>query len=238
MGNGALPVPEGALFCRKQERKYQLPMTDNAEGYMIRFNPSLLYGDEQYFDYKFQAGFQQLLEGVTIVEPGEDALSQLTILFELLMQEYTSQRDLRREMISQFLNILMLHLFRMSKMITADRLYPCRHTLLHKFETLVEQQYKLQKKVADYAGQLFITPNYLNEIIKQATGHSAGYYIRQRVVLEAIRQARYTGENMKQIAYKLGFSDMAHFSKFFKKQSGRTFSDFRKNGSGAGLKVA
>src|SRR5690349_13367732 len=105
MGNGALPVPEGALFCRKQGRKYQLQLTDHAEGYMIRCNPSLLHGDEQYFDYKFQAGLQQLLEGVTIVEPEEDALSALNTLFGLLMQEYTSQRTLRREMISQFLNI-------------------------------------------------------------------------------------------------------------------------------------
>ena len=58
--------------------------------------------------------------------------------------------------------------------------------------------------------------NYLNEIIKKTTGYSAGYHIRQRVVLEAKRKAAYSDSCMKEIAYHLGFCDIAHFSKFFK----------------------
>jgi AraC family transcriptional activator of pobA len=33
---------------------------------------------------------------------------------------------------------------------------------------------------------------------------------------------------MKEIAYFLGFCDMAHFSKFFKNTTGMNFSDFKK----------
>ena len=82
--------------------------------------------------------------------------------------------------------------------------------------------------VADYACQLFITPNYLNEIVKKTTDYSAGYHIRQRIALEAKRQAMYSPLSIKEVAYYLGFTDTAHFSKFFKNTTGKNFSDFKK----------
>ena len=51
---------------------------------------------------------------------------------------------------------------------------------------------------------------------------------RQRVVLEAKRQATYSGASMKEIAHQLGFDDIAHFSKFFKNFSGLSFSNYKK----------
>jgi AraC-like DNA-binding protein len=67
-------------------------------------------------------------------------------------------------------------------------------------------------------------------VIKKNTGVSAGHLIRQRVVLEAKRLARYSGAGMKEIAYDLGFNDSAHFSRFFKSIAGTNFSDFKKEG--------
>ncbi|HLA57121.1 MAG TPA: hypothetical protein VK622_00090 [Puia sp.] len=39
---------------------------------------------------------------------------------------------------------------------------------------------------------------------------------------------RYSGAGMKEIAYDLGFLDIAHFSRFFKTFAGANFSDFKK----------
>ena len=100
--------------------------------------------------------------------------------------------------------------------------------IVQQFMSLLEKNYKEQKMVADYASMLSVTPNYLNEIVKKTTGFSAGHHIRQRIVLEAKRQATYSGNCMKEIAYFLGFCDMAHFSKFFKNTTGMNFSDFKK----------
>jgi AraC-like DNA-binding protein len=92
----------------------------------------------------------------------------------------------------------------------------------------LEKNFKEQRMVAEYASELSVSPNYLNEIVKKVTGQSAGYHIRQRIGLEAKRKALHTGMCMKEIAYYLGFSDLAHFSKFFKLTTGKNFSDMRK----------
>ena len=102
--------------------------------------------------------------------------------------------------------------------------------LVKSFKELLDKNYKEKKFVAEYAAQLLVTPNYLNRILKNITGFSAGYHIRQRIVLEAKRMARYSAAGMKEIAYDLGFIDSAHFSKYFKTFAGINFSEFKKGG--------
>ena len=87
--------------------------------------------------------------------------------------------------------------------------------------------------VSDYAGELFISPSYLNEIVKRISGFTASHHIQQRIVLEAKRLAIYSGSSMKEIAYLLGFEDIAYFSKYFKTFSGTNFRDFKRSLSSA-----
>jgi AraC-like DNA-binding protein len=82
--------------------------------------------------------------------------------------------------------------------------------------------------LSSYADAVHVSPAHLNENVKRVSGVSAGRHIRQRIVLEAKYNARTTALTMKEVAFKLGFTDSAHFSKFFKKNSGVNFSDFMK----------
>jgi YesN/AraC family two-component response regulator len=100
--------------------------------------------------------------------------------------------------------------------------------LVNRFLELLDKNFREDKMVSVYAGQLLVTPNYLNKIVKKGTGFSAGHHIRQRVILEAKRMARFSDSGMKEIAYNLGFLDSAHFSKFFKSVAGTNFSEFKK----------
>ena len=82
--------------------------------------------------------------------------------------------------------------------------------------------------MVDYAALLHVTPNYLNQAVKKASGYSARQHIQLRVVQEAKRKARHSGSSMKEVAYDLGFHNAAHFSKYFKSMSGMNFTDFKR----------
>ena len=84
------------------------------------------------------------------------------------------------------------------------------------------------KKVKTYARELSVTAAHLNDAVKRLSGFCAGYHIRRRIVLEARRRAVHSGDNMKQIAYALGYHDAAHFSRLFKTIYGKRFLDFKK----------
>ena len=81
--------------------------------------------------------------------------------------------------------------------------------------------------VSDYARELAISANYLNHVMKRFTGFTASHHIQQHTILEAKRRALYLGTSMKETAYSLGFEDLAHFSKFFKKNAGTSFREFK-----------
>lgn len=101
--------------------------------------------------------------------------------------------------------------------------------IVKQFKNDVEQLFKQFHKVGDYADRQLLTANHLNDVIKAETGTSAKDFIQNRLVLEAKRLARYSELSAKEIAYQLGYEDVAHFSKVFKKAENVAFTEFRTN---------
>lgn len=85
------------------------------------------------------------------------------------------------------------------------------------FRKLLEQDYITNKRPAHYAQYLNISTPYLNECVKNVTGHPVSYHIQQRVVLEAKRLLCHTNQSVKQIAAALGYDDYPYFSRLFTK---------------------
>jgi AraC family transcriptional regulator, transcriptional activator of pobA len=97
---------------------------------------------------------------------------------------------------------------------------------------LLEQHFRKERLLGFYAEKLAMTPDRLNDIVKRATGVTAGHLIRQRVLTEAKRQLVFTNLAIHEIAYDLTFSDPSHFARFFRKQTGTTPQAFREQGGG------
>jgi AraC family transcriptional activator of pobA len=99
--------------------------------------------------------------------------------------------------------------------------------VLIEYLSLVDVYYKEQRSVAFYAEKLSISPNYLNILCKKHFHSSATSLIHNRVSLEAKRLLLTSKSSIKEIAYELGFYDLAYFSKFFKGQTGIGPREFR-----------
>jgi len=99
--------------------------------------------------------------------------------------------------------------------------------LLRRFETALEAHYLEHWTVADYARALAITPTHLSRITRAALGEPASRLIDARVMREARRNLAYTNLSVKTIAYTLGFSDPAYFSRVFTRALGLSPRAFR-----------
>jgi AraC-like DNA-binding protein len=145
-----------------------------------------------------------------------------------MMKECGNLYLFKAEILRRYFKIFLIYLTRQFPTVLKTTMQSRNIELAEKFKSHLEKNFRTQKKVADYARLLSVTPNYLNEIVKKITGYPASHHIRQRVVLEAKRQAAYSDICMKEVAWQLGFSDIAHFSKFFKNSTGVNFSEFKK----------
>lgn len=104
---------------------------------------------------------------------------------------------------------------------------PGTPALLRRFEDLVERHFTDHLTVSDYARRLAVTPTHLSRVARTATGRPASRLIEERVVREARRNLVYTGLSVSTIAYALGFSDPAYFSRVFQRATGLSPRDFR-----------
>lgn len=100
--------------------------------------------------------------------------------------------------------------------------------IVRKFHVLVDNNFKAKKRVQDYAGMLYRSPKTLSNLFAACNLPSPLRIIHERLLAEAKRLILYTDKNAKEIGDILGFEDLATFSRFFKKMTGTSISDFRK----------
>jgi len=129
---------------------------------------------------------------------------------------------------AKYLKIFLLYLVEQLLRAPVAKISCTASSLSFKYLELVETHFAARKSVSAYAKDLYVTPNHLNKIVKDETGLTARQHIQQKIVSAAKRELKVSGISMKQVAAQLGFEDMAHFSKFFKKASGINFSCLKK----------
>lgn len=95
------------------------------------------------------------------------------------------------------------------------------------FKSLLEKDFASVKSPTAYAEYLNISTPYLNECVKNATGHSVSFHIQQRVVLEAKRLLCHSSKSIKEIAAELGYDDYSYFTRLFAKHTGISPLAFR-----------
>jgi AraC-like DNA-binding protein len=100
--------------------------------------------------------------------------------------------------------------------------------LYDRFIKLVSKHHLQERGVQFYADSLCISPKYLAKVVKTVSGKTATYWIDSYVILEAQNLLRYSDDTIKQIVYKLNFSNQSVFYKFFKAHTGHTPSEYRK----------
>jgi AraC family transcriptional activator of pobA len=98
---------------------------------------------------------------------------------------------------------------------------------VRRLRSLIEEHFLEHWLVADYARALSISPTHLSRLAKNATGHSAQHLIEARLLREARRHLAFTHLSISTIAYALGFTDPAYFSRVFSRDTGLSPKAFR-----------
>lgn len=104
--------------------------------------------------------------------------------------------------------------------------HPGNNTVNQFLEKVFDRSRK-PSKVADYADELCITPNYLNRLVRSQTGHSAMDWIEISRLNLAKSLLKQGDMQIAEIASAVGIDDQSYFTRFFKKNEGYTPSQYR-----------
>lgn len=101
-------------------------------------------------------------------------------------------------------------------------------TLLRRFiELLYEGEYKQHRDLQHYASLLCITPHYLTEICRKASGLPATYWIDRFTLQEICRLLCQKDLTLTDIADRMHFSSVSYLSRYVKKRLGMYPSEYR-----------
>tara|TARA_R110000823_G_C15949824_1_gene501512 strand:- start:211 stop:1128 length:918 start_codon:yes stop_codon:yes gene_type:complete len=163
-----------------------------------------------------------------ILSPGECQFEELIGVLTKIKEELAKDTKDVHLIIRSYLNIFLLKL----EELFVDKIFvkgsPVVNELFVEFRDLVEENYGRVSQVKEYACMLHITPIKLNRICVKFSGKNAGDYILDRIMLEAKRQLIFTSMSNKEIAFTLNYDDPSYFSRLFRKKTGMSPSEFRK----------
>ncbi len=99
--------------------------------------------------------------------------------------------------------------------------------ITRKFNDLLTRNYRTQKSVGFYADEMNLSAKHLSDVLKETVGKTVKQSIEALIVIESQSLLKQTAMDIKEIVYWLGFEDQSYFTKFFKKKTGLTPSDYR-----------
>ncbi len=229
-----ITIQENALLFATPKIPYHwLPEDSNQTGMFCIFTA----------DFLSHGKSGVLLDELPIFQPGQLPVFQLSdaevkeieYIFRKMHKElgtnYKYKYDLLRNLVLELVHYGQ-KLQPMSALSVAqnasDRISSLFVELLERQFPLESPHQKLALRTAkDYADRLAVHVNHLNKVLKEVTGSTTTEIISNRIIQEAKIMLKQTRWSVGEIAYTLGFDDLANFSNYFKKQTSFTPLAFR-----------
>jgi AraC-like DNA-binding protein len=227
-------IEESALLFATPKIPYNwVPQDDYQSGLFCIFTADFLSQNK--------AGI--VLDDLPIFRPGElpvfqlteEATKELEYIFRKMHKELASDYRYKYDLIR---NLVLEVIHYGQKLQPVSAIKPSQNAsdrISSLFIELLERQFPIDspqqrlglRTATDYANRLAVHVNHLNKVLKEITGRTTTEIISSRIIQEAKILLKQTDWNISEIAYTLGFDELAHFSNFFKKQTSFTPVAFR-----------
>ncbi|HHV66457.1 helix-turn-helix domain-containing protein [Brucella intermedia] len=167
---------------------------------------------------------------ISMKDAGEDNLGLLSSLLSQVQDEFHSRKPYKNSLLESLVQVAFIYILRHAYSSNPAKRQESRVYMPARLERLLElidRYYRDHKPVSFYAKLLGVSPTHLNRTVKQLTGGTTQDLVANKLMDTAKRDLIAMPSSVQHIAYSLGFSDPAYFSRFFLKMTGETPRAFR-----------
>ncbi len=105
------------------------------------------------------------------------------------------------------------------------------------FMQLVSQHAPQHHDIEFYADKLFLSPRYMGNLIKAASGKTAKQWIDDTIATRIKIELQHSNRQIQLIADEMNFANTSFFTKFFKRMTGVTPHEYRKRNTPPPLSI-
>ncbi len=219
-------ITDYSIFFMRPGQVHQLSLNKGCTGYLMQFSKDF-YRPGNKTD-------QQLLRSASNRNYCKLDLEKSKNIFDVLIyiyKEFNEKEEKYFDIIKANLSIFFIELTRYResqiKPENKNTLFPQER--IDELLELLENNINKYKQVSQYADMLNLSTYQLNSMTKSNLGKTCSILIDEHIILESKRYLLATTEQVKEIAYNLGYEDVSYFIRFFKKHTGRTPEAYRTN---------
>ena len=169
--------------------------------------------------------FNTDLSPLVKIPPGD--VFRIGEVFVEMQREFNTAESNVAEILRAWLRILFARVLRLLENNRPPATPSRQSVLVRQFHLAVERGFRQDLALTDYARELEVTANHLNDMVRAETGRSAGSIVRQRRLLDAQRLLSHSDLTVSEIGYQTGFPDPSYFGRFFRRETGLTPAEFR-----------
>lgn len=125
--------------------------------------------------------------------------------------------------------LILLNRFSTKNLIEEKVIHSSTHLRVFEIVRFINSNYMTSITLNSLSAQFYISTYYLSRLFKEVTGFSFSDYLNQIRLLEAKKLLRYSNFSITQLSELVGFESSTHFGRAFKKSTGITPSQYRKN---------
>lgn len=156
---------------------------------------------------------------------GDAQWQHLDQLAHMTLAEYRMRDGESRHVLAGLVQTILALTRRMGR---ADAQQPSpSHALGVALRRMIDRHYREDWPVARYAEELATTRHLLDKAAREAFGKSVKAMILERRLIEAKRLLMFTIRSVEDIGRESGFDDPAYFSRFFRKHTGASPTEWR-----------
>ena len=108
---------------------------------------------------------------------------------------------------------------------------PRKKELFRSFINKLVEAHLVSREVLFYANELGVSSGYLNEVCNEVSGHSAKAIIDSAVTARLKYELSFTAKSIQELAEEYNFPSQSYFTRYYKRMTGYTPSEFRKERS-------
>lgn len=233
-GTSTYDYEEGTLIFLAPGQVYGMKSETKQKGIgkALLFHPDLIHGtslgknikEYTFFSYEVNEALHLSTRERAIID---DCIDKIAFELEHAIDKHS--KTLIVTYIELFLNYCKRFYDR--QFITRNK---ANADVLAKFEKVLDDYFASDllvesgtPTVAYCASKLFISPNYLGDLLKRETGKSALENIQFKLIEVAKEKIHDESKSIGEIAYELGFKYPQHFTRMFKKETGYTPNAYR-----------
>lgn len=222
-----LPLSAGTIVVVRPGQIQQWRLTADLDGDLVLVDPVAMQPSLSAVSSR-SSQLIRLTEWPDAFHIGSELNDDWTALLQMVRRqvEHAQSDELHVALTRQLLSSLLLRLAAAAQ--SGIGAPSAKSTLHQQFVQLLESSYPHRPTTESLASQLKISPATLNRLCRSFSGDSAKAAIDQRVLLEAKRHLVHSNAPSSQLAEQLGFSEPTNFLKFFKRHTGKTPEQFRR----------